>query len=180
MMLWGAFMKTLKSILIVLFLISLNAKADVNCEHIEILPNLHKRIIDVFTKPEPEAVTGCSDKITLRYDLVTCTEERIRINFTVKAYQYGRTFDQTLYFDADLRGNAPDVTFRPSDARKFDKFNIDDYTLNLEYKARPSSGKSSKIKMDFKLTNDDEIETFKLSQRYSGWFSETRTWKCFN
>ncbi len=173
-------MKTLKSFLLILFLFSLNAKAEVDCEHIDILPNLHKRIIDVLAKPDPESLTACSDQIVLKYDLIICSEDRIKINFTVKAYQYGRTFDETLTFDADLRGNAPDVTFKPADARSFDKFNIDEYTMNLEYKARPSSGKSSKITMDFKLSNDDEIETFKLSQRFSGWFSKTRTWKCFN
>lgn len=173
-------MKTLKSLILILFLFSLNAKAGVDCEHIEMLPNLHKRILDVLTKPNPESITACTDKIILTHDLVTCSVDRVRINFTIKAYQFGRTFNQSLYFNADMRGDAPDVTFKPTDARKFDKFNIDDYTMNLEYKARTSSGKSAKIKIDFKLTNDDKIETFKLSRRYSGWFQKTHTWKCFN
>lgn len=180
MMLWGALMKTLKSFLLILFLFSLGAKAEVDCEHIEILPNLHKRIIDVLAKPDPESVTACTDKITLTHNLISCTEERIKIDFRIRSLQYGRTFDQTLTFDADLRGNAPDVTFKPVDARSFDKFNIDEYTMNLEYKARPIDGKSSKITMDFKITNDDEIETFNLTQRLSGWFQKTRSWKCFN
>jgi hypothetical protein len=172
-------MKTLRSIVIVLFLISLNAKANVDCNYIDILPDLHRRVIDIFTKSELENITRCSDKIVLRHDLVICNEDRIRINFNIKAYQYGRTFNQILYFDANLSGNTSKVTFRPLNAGKFKKLTLDDYALNLEYKTRPSIGKSSKIKMNFKLTNDEEIETFKLSRRYSGWFSRTKTWKCF-
>lgn len=172
--------KLIRGSVFCLFLVFNPALASLDCESEESLTLLHKRIIKIFTTHPDSLSKNCSDRITFDHQLLTCSESFIKANFSVKTISSKGTFQQSFIFNADLRGDSPKVTFRPSTAKSFKKFSLNQYTMNLEYKSRPSNERSSKIKINFKLDNSDNVETFKISKRLSGWFQKTKTWKCFN